>query len=272
MTNTQITAAPGKNANDSRRAGLRSCELHRHPRKSWEGPILRTGRAIDASLRLIVSCRRVIDACERLALEHPIRAARQLERVSGLLAKAAELLQRSVDGLNETTNRVALSPFQAGDAPARLIDATQRWVGAATQLAALSNRLDDTSAGLVDYVKGGTAPLDLSEVFPKSGPAPRFITTRPSVKVLSLESGRIFCIHLRRLRSARLTIADAPRRIFLGRAPPFVSTCSSLVHSKLNNQTTRGENSCLRRMKYPSHPRRRPIWTSRWQSSMRFGA
>jgi hypothetical protein len=225
MTNAPIEAAPGENANDSRPAGLRSCELHGDPLKSWEGPILRTGRAIDASLRLLGSSRRIIDACERLALDHPIRATHELERVSGLLAKAAELLQRGVDGLSETTNRVALSPAQAGDAPERVIAATQRWVDAATQLAALSNRLDDTFAGLVDYVKGGTAPLDLSEVFPNPGPAPRFITDRPSVKLLSLESGRVFCIHLRRLRSARLTVAEAPRRVVRGRAPPLVSSC-----------------------------------------------
>ncbi|HXH38899.1 MAG TPA: hypothetical protein VNN08_09750 [Thermoanaerobaculia bacterium] len=225
MTETRIGAAPGKNANDSRRAGLRSCERRHDPRKSWKGPILRTGRAIDSSLRLLGYSRRVIDACESLALEHPVLATRQLERVAGLLAKVAHLLESGVDGLNETTNRVALSPAEAGDAPQRVIAATQRWVDAAAQLAALSNRLDDTFAGLVDYLKGGTAPLDLSEVFAKDGPAPLFITTRPSVRVLSIESGRIFCIHLRRLRSARLTVAEAPRRVVRGRAPPLVSSC-----------------------------------------------
>jgi len=137
----------------------------------------------------------------------------------------AELLGNGVDGLNETTERVALSPAEAGNAPERMTDAMWRWIDAATRLAALSNRLDETFAALLDYVNGGTAPLDLSEVFGKTGPAPEFITTRPSVKVLSIESGRIFCIHLRRLRSARLTVADAPKRVFRGRAPPFVSSC-----------------------------------------------
>jgi hypothetical protein len=225
MTEIRIGAAPGRNANDSRGAGLRSCELHHHPR-SWERPILHTRRAIDGSLRLIGSCRRIIEACEKMAWEHPVLAAHQLQRVAGFLAKAAELLQSGVDGLNETANRVALSPAEAGDAPERLIAATQRWVAAAAQLAALSNRFDDTFAALLDYVNGGTAPLDLSEVFGKSGPAPRFITARPSVRLLTLESSRVFCIHLRRLRSARLTVAEAPRRVVRGRAPPFVSTCS----------------------------------------------
>jgi hypothetical protein len=225
MTDAQIGAAPGRNANDSRGAGLRSCELHDDPR-SWERPIRHTVRLIDASLRLIGSSSRIIEECERMALEHPILATHRLERVSGRLARVAELLESGVDGLNETTNRVALSPAEAGDAPEQVIAATQRWIDAAAQLAALSNRLDETFAALIEYVNGGTAPLDLSEVFGKSGPAPQFITNRPSVKVLSIESGRIFCIHLRRLRSARLTVADAPKRVFRGRAPPFVSTCS----------------------------------------------
>ena len=224
VTNALIGAGSGKNANDSRRAGLRSCERHHHS-PSWERPFRRTGRDIDASLRLLGSSRRIIDACEKLALEHPILATHLLQRVSSRLARVAELLGNGVEGLNETTNCVALSPAEAGDAPEQMIAATQRWIEAATQLAALSNRLDDTFAGLVDYAMGGTAPLDLSEVFGKSGPAPAFITSRPSLKVLSIESGRIFCIHLRRLRSARLTIADAPRRVFRGRAPPLVSAC-----------------------------------------------
>ena len=225
MRDVRIGAAPGRNANDSRGAGLRSHELHEDSR-SWERPIRHTVKVIDASLRLIDSSSRIIEDCERMAAEHPIIATHRLERVSGRLARVAGLLESGVDGLNETTERVALSPVEAGDAPEQVIAATQRWIDAAARLAALSNRLDETFAALVEYVNGGTAPLDLSEVFGKTGPAPRFITARPSVKVLSLESGRIFCIHLRRLRSARLTVADAPKRVFWGRAPPSVSTCS----------------------------------------------
>jgi hypothetical protein len=99
----------------------------------------------------------------------------------------------------------------------------------AAKLVMLSNRLDDSSSALVDYVKGGTAPLDLSELLPKPGPAPRrisFIVRRPSLKFLSVENRRVFCIHVRRQRSARVTVAEAPRRIVRGRAPPIVSTCS----------------------------------------------
>ncbi|HSY49933.1 MAG TPA: hypothetical protein VLC46_14055 [Thermoanaerobaculia bacterium] len=225
MTDVRNGAAPGRNANDSRWAGLRSCELRDDP-PSWERPIRHTVKVIDDSLRLIGSSTRIIEDCEKLALEHPILATQRLEWVWGRLARVAALLESGAEGLNETTNRVALSPEEAGDAPEQVIAATQRWIAAAARLAALSNRLDETFAALVEYVNGGTAPLDLAEVFGKTGPAPRFITSRPSFKVLSIESGRIFCIHLRRLRSARLTVADAPKRVFRGRAPPSVSTCS----------------------------------------------
>jgi len=226
MANARIGAVPGTNANDLRRAGVRSCGSRRERRQSWLRPFRRTRRAIDASFRLIDSCLRVIEAWEKSAEKRPLRATRELERVSGWLVETTALLESGMECLSETTDRIAQSPADAGDAPGLLIEATARWIDAASRLAALSNRLDDTFTGLVDYVKGGTGPLDLSELFEKPGPAPRLITTlRLSVKVLSIESGRIFCIHFRRQRSARLTVADAPRRIFRGRAPPFVSTC-----------------------------------------------
>jgi hypothetical protein len=186
-------------------------------------------RATDVTLRLIESSCRAIDACETIAAEHPLRAGRQLDQVSGWLVEASEQLVRGAKALSEANDQVARVPAYAGGAPRMLIVATARWIDAATKLATLSNRLDDSSAALVDYVKGGAAPLDLSELFPKPISAPRrisFIVRRPSLKSLSIENSRIFCIHVRRQRSARVTVAEAPRRISRGRAPPFVSTCS----------------------------------------------
>jgi len=108
-----------------------------------------------------------------------------------------------------------------------MIGAIGDWIDAATQLAMLSNRLEDTSARLLAYIKADPAPLDLEKLLRKEGPAPKPIVFRlPSPRVLSIENNRIFCIHVRRQRSARLTLAEAPRRIFRGRAPPLVSICS----------------------------------------------
>ena len=229
MSARPIGAAPAKRAKNSRREGLRSCGLRRERRQSWIRPYRRTRRAIDVSLRLIESAGRVIDACDNLAADHPLLVTRQLQRVYGWLDEVNQQLGHGVEGLRATTDHVALAPAYAADAPRLLIDATVRWIGAAAKLAALSDRLDGSWDALVAYVKGGKAPLDLSELFRKPGPAPKricFVVRRPSLKFLSCESRRVFCIHVRRQRSARLTVAEAPRRISRGRAPPSVSTCS----------------------------------------------
>jgi hypothetical protein len=227
MADAQIGAATGKNAKTSRRAGLRSRGLGRSRGESWTRPFRRSRRAIDSTLRLIDTSRRVINACDTFAGVRPLRATRQLQRVSGWLSQAAARLRRGVECLNATTDSIAIAPTDAGDAPERLIDATERWIDAASQLAMLSNRLDETFAKLVAYVGWTVEPLDLSELFKKKRPAPRPVTIRhPSPRVLSIENTRIFCIHVRRQRSARVTVAEAPRRIFRGRAPPLVSTCS----------------------------------------------
>jgi hypothetical protein len=227
MVDAQLRSAPGKNAKTSRRAGLRAGRLRRHRGEAWIRPFRRTKRAINSTLGLIETSRRVINACETFAGVRPLRATRQLQRVSGWLSQAAARLERGVECLNATTDSIAIAPADAGDAPERLIDATERWIDAAAQIAMLSNRLDETFTRLVAYVGWTSEPLDLSELFKKKRPAPRPIAIRhPSPRVLSIENSRIFCIHIRRQRSARLTVADAPRRIFRGRAPPLVSTCS----------------------------------------------
>jgi hypothetical protein len=223
MANADFGTASGTNANHSRRD--RVCS-RRERRESWIRPYRRTRRAIVASLRLIDSSRRIIDTCERSAAEHPLRASRQLEGVWGRLGRALERLERGAEGLRETNDRIALSPEYAGDAPGLMIDAMTRWAGAATTIAALFNQLDDDRAALLDYVKGAGACLDLDELFKNGGPAPRLITSRNLSATLFSERTRIFCIHVRRQRSARLTVVEAPKRIFRGRAPPLVSTCS----------------------------------------------
>ncbi|HSY50554.1 MAG TPA: hypothetical protein VLC46_17240 [Thermoanaerobaculia bacterium] len=224
MVETEIRAASGKNANNSRWAGLR---LRGSDRQSWARPLQRTCCAIDTSFRLLDSSRTVIDACESFAGERPIGATRQLECVWGWLANVAKELARGAAGLDQIVDCMAQSPEDAGDAPERLIEATSRWIEAAALLAALSNRLEDTFSGLVDYVKSGAAPLDLDVLFRNGLAAPRTIAARQlPLKLVLRESSRIFCIHIRRQRSVRVTVMEAPRRIFRGRAPPSVSTCS----------------------------------------------
>jgi hypothetical protein len=229
MYATPIRAAQGNDAKNSRRAALRWRAMRREGRRSWARPYRRTRRAIDVTVRLIESSCRAIDACETFAGEHPLRASCQMEQVSGWIAEASEQLGHGARELSATFDQIERAPLFAGDAPRLWIVAMARWIDAAARLATVSNRFDDSFTSLMDYVKGGTAPLDLAELFPTPGSAPRrisFIVRNPSLAFLSRENRRVFCIHVRRQRSARLTVAEAPRRIFRGRAPPIVSTCS----------------------------------------------
>lgn len=221
--NAKRRPASGRNAKKSRRAGVRS-----YGQKPWIRPIRLTYRAIDSTLRRITSARLLLNECETFAGVRPIWATRQLERVAGLLVEASDRLSIGVKRLNTTNECLALAPEDAGDAPERMIVAMERWIVAAGELAILSNRLEDTSATLLAYVQSGIAPLDLSELLRKrSAPKPVIVIVRhPSPRLLSIENDRIFCIHVRRQRSARVTVAEAPRRIFRGRAPPLVSTCT----------------------------------------------
>ena len=223
MSSAAFGPASATNANGSRRERVWS---RRERRESWIRPYRRLRRDIIASRRLIDSSRRIIHTCESSAAEHPLRASRQLEGVWGRLSKALARLQRGAESLGEANDRIALSPQYAGDAPPLMIDAVTRWVGAATTIAMLLNQLDDDRAALLEYVKGAGACLDFDELFKSGGPAPKLLTRRTLPATLFSERSRVFCIHVRRKRSARLTVVEAPKRIFRGRAPPLLSTCS----------------------------------------------
>ena len=222
MSNADFGTASATNANSSRRE--RVCSRER--RESWIRPYRRLRRAIVASRRLIDSSRRIIDISERSAADHPLRAGRQLDAVPGRLGRAMARLQRGAEGMREANDKIALSPEYAGDAPPLMIQAIAHWAGAATTVAALLNQLDHDRAALLEYVKGAGACLDFDELFKSGGPAPRLLTRRTLPAALFSERSRVFCIHVRRKRSARLTVVEAPKRIFRGRAPPSLSTCS----------------------------------------------
>jgi hypothetical protein len=202
--------------------------LRRNGEERWIRPFRRTRRAIDSTLRLVAHSRWLLNECETFAGVRPRWATRQLVRISGRLVEAAARLGRGAACWTVTHDRIAHAPADAGGAPERMIGAIGDWLDAANQIAMLSNRLEDTSARLLAYINAGIAPpLDLETFLRKEGPAPKPIVFRPpSPRVLSIENDRMFCIHVRRQRSVRLTLAEAPRRIFRGRAPPPVSICS----------------------------------------------
>ena len=222
--------ASRRNANDSRRAGLRSCGSDRDRRRSWTRPFRRTRRAIESSLHLINACRRVIEATESLAAERPIRAARRIALASGWLDRAMKQLDCAAAALRKTRDRAAQSPELALDAPAKLAGAAAQWMKAARELDVFSARLEHTSTWLLDGVKSGSIPIPIEE---QGADAGKSVTTFRLIAPPILppdwfpyESNDVPCIPNRRQRSVCLTVAEAARRIFRGRAPPLVSTCS----------------------------------------------
>jgi hypothetical protein len=170
--------------------------------------------------------RQIIERCETIALEHPIKAVHEMHRVTGLLVEAADRLARLGNCIRETYDRIAETPAYAGDAPARMIADMQNWIETGTRLALLGNLFDKSFAELIEYAQSGNAPLDMSELLKKRVHPVPVLARHPAPRVLSIENDRIFRIHVRRRRRARLAVAEAPTRVSRGRAPPLVSTCS----------------------------------------------
>jgi hypothetical protein len=227
MTDVQIGATPGENVNQSRRAGLRSSGSRLKGRESWRRLFQRGRRNLESAQGFIGMARQIIDACETIALEHPIKAVHDMSRVTGLLVEAADRLARLGDCIRETYDRISEAPAYAADAPARMIADMQSWIETGTKLALLGNRFDKSFAELIDYAQSGNAPLDMSELIKRRVHPVPVLARHPSPRVLSIENDRIFRIHIRRQRPGRLTVAEAPTRVSRGRAPPApVSLCS----------------------------------------------
>ena len=229
MANADSSPASRKSAKHSRRAGLRSCASDRDRRRSWTRPFRRTVRAIKRTFRLIDSSLRVIEASERLATGRPVLATRQLQLVVGWLAEAASELECATRGLRSTADHAALLPELALDAPRMLVDAAKDWMDAALQLAALSDRFDDTFAWLLDSVLSGAIPIPPEEQMPDDGKPVTALRLTPTRRLppdwFGYQRYVTPCIPDRR-RSARLAVVEAVRRVSRGRAPPSVSTCS----------------------------------------------
>ena len=221
MSEMLIGAASGKNAKASRRAGLRL-----KGREAWRRLFQRGRRNLQSAEGFIGMARQIIDVCETIALEHPIKAVHEMYRVTGLLAEAADRLDRLGKCIRDTYDRIAEAPAYAGDAPARMIADLQSWIETGTKLALLGNRFDKSFAELIEYAQSGNAPLDMSELIKRRVHPVPVLARHPAPKVLSVENDHIFRIHVRRQRPSSLAVAEAPKRVSRGRAPPLVSTCS----------------------------------------------
>ena len=221
-----LEAALVKNAKTSRRGGVRSRESRLKGRESWHRLFQRGRRNLRSAEGFIGMARQIIERCETIAREHPIRAVHDMYRVTGLLVEAADRLARLSNCICETYDRIAEAPAHAGDAPLRMIADLQSWIETGTKLALLGNRFDKSFAELIDYAQSGNAPLDMSELIKRRVHPVPVLTRLPAPRVLSIENDRIFRIHVRRQRPAILAVAEAPKRVSRGRAPPPVSICS----------------------------------------------
>jgi hypothetical protein len=226
MTNATRRPAPGRNAKTSRQGGVRPRGSRLKGRESWRRLLQRGKRNLRSAEGFIGMARQIIDVCETIAAEHPIKAIHDMQRVTRLLVEAADRLARMGKCICDTYDRIAEAPEYAGDAPARMIADLQSWIETGTKLALLGNRFDKSFAELIEYAQSGNAPLDMSELLKRRVHPVPVLAKHPRAKVLSLENDRIFRIHVRRQRPACLAVAEAPTRVSRGRAPPLVATCS----------------------------------------------
>src|ERR1700682_5881349 len=100
-------AALGRNAKTSRQSGVRSGGSRLKGRESWHRLFQRGRRNLRSAEGFIGMARRIIDVCETPALEHPIRAVHDMQRVTGLLVEAADRLARFSKCICETYDRIA---------------------------------------------------------------------------------------------------------------------------------------------------------------------
>jgi hypothetical protein len=108
MTNARKSMAPEGNATTSRRAGVRSGGLRRVTgRESWRRLFQRGRRNLRSAEGFIGMARQIIDVCETIVVEHPIRAVHEMQRVAGLLDEAAKRSDVSAIAL---PRRTAASP------------------------------------------------------------------------------------------------------------------------------------------------------------------
>lgn len=200
----------------------------REKQPRWVRPLRRLHRDLDRGLKLLDSTRRAISAA---TATRPIRTSRRLYRASFGLLEAQARLSSAVRGLDTITEAARQAPEQAAEVPWLLLEATQRWVNLAGELAVMSNHLyglhTDVTAGLKS---GELVPEPLE---PAAARRPRIIVTPRIISARAFllhrrksALDRIASIPARRRPAARISSTDAPRRISRGRAPPpSASTC-----------------------------------------------
>ena len=182
-------------------------------------------------MRLLDSSRRIIAGSERSAAKRPLRTSRQLQRATSWLSAAERRVWGASNDLRNVAEGAGYLPECDRETARKLyVDATERWLDSAAQVAVLYDRLDNASSRLLAAVSGSAVPFDLPGLDHDSrqkATAPRLITGRLLLEIrLPRESGRIRLICIRRRRPRPLAFAETARRVFRGRAPPHAAICS----------------------------------------------
>jgi len=217
---TDRTWSGGTDAHASRRALLRAIRAEGEA-PAWALCLHRAEQGIESSLRLIERSVRALQESERtVSWSRRLRAIYRLRLIPQWMGQAAERLDRSAQGLRETTLCVRADSACGTGIPERLTAATDRWIEAAGRLAWLSDEVEETFDRLQAEVEAAAAAADAWEAS----------EARAAIRALAAEAIRGFLgrrrVRLLRHRRIRpLRTEDAIRRISRGRAPPFASTC-----------------------------------------------
>ena len=181
-------------------------------------------RALDASLKLIDSSLRAAAASEGCTHQRPVRTVRKLEGASDLLILASVRLKRAVVGLDKMHERIVRDFENAGVAPERLIQATNRFIRVAEYLDAAAGHVFTQQEDVLYALQTGALVPELPAaprrprivLVPRPAPVRAFLRARqPRV------ADRIAPLLQRRRRTRRPAALRVPKRTSQGRAPPL---------------------------------------------------
>lgn len=193
----------------------------RQARAGWVRPLRRARRALGSTMRRIEESCRLLDASECLGRQRPLRASHQLILVYKRMTEAGQRLVRANLCIQETLSCIRQAPESAGGAPKPVMLAMLQATDAAVQLHAVMARLSGTSTWLAAVSDTAPASAFRPLIVPPRPPAARwFLEYCPSRPI-----DRIQQLLKRRRPAVAVTVAEAPKRVSRGRAPPFVSIC-----------------------------------------------
>lgn len=223
-----------KQRQHSRKDANRACHQETRPpaagqrqkQPRWVRPLRRLHRDLDCSLKLLHSTWQAISAA---TTTRPLRTSRRLHRASFGLLDAQAHISHAAQCLDAITESARQAPESAADVPWLLLEATQRWVNLAGELAVMSEHLFGIHTEIADGLKTGELvpePVEPSARRPRIIVIPRIIFARAFLRHRRKSAlDRIASVPVRRRPAARIASTEAPRQISRGRAPPSHSTC-----------------------------------------------